>query len=129
MTYLTYDQYRDYGGKLPETEFNQVEFACRKRIDAVTFGRVARLAQADKLPEAVLRCMFALVGLESRVGANAQVETPVVTSFTTDGYSEHYGNAMTAKEAEAAMNSIIRMYLADEVDLCGYPLLYRGVYR
>lgn len=122
--YLTYEEYKNYGGTLSETEFPLMEFKCRKRIDKLTDCRVQKMAS---VPEAVKLCMMSLIKLESAAGTEAQVENPVVTSFSTDGYSESYGKAMGASEASTAMNSTVYSMLYGELDDDGVPLLYRGV--
>lgn len=127
MNYLTQNQYEAYGGKLQGGAFTMLEFKSRKRIDRLTDCRVQPMAEAGDVPEAVRLCMFALIELESKVGASAQVSDPTVTSFTTDGYTEHYGNLPGTAEADATMDKLVKDYLYGVVDSFGVPLLYRGV--
>lgn len=127
MTYLTQDQYAAYGGHLPAAAFIPLELKCRKRIDRLTDCRVQAMAEAGNVPEAVQLCMVALIDLESKVGATAQVTDPSVTSFTTDGYTEQYGNLPNTSVADAQMDKLVQDYLYGEVDGYGVPLLYRGV--
>lgn len=122
--YLTFQEYRSYGGELPQSSFNLLEFMCRKRIDYLTASRVQDMAE---VPEAVKMCILALIPVENKVGVTAQVENPVVTSFNTDGYSESYGKAMGVEDGSRAMNSMVGTYLSGEKDDNGIPLLYRGV--
>ena len=127
MMYLSYEEYKNLGGTLSETDFRMAEFKARKRIDYLTAERVKAMADAGQVPEAVQLCVMSLVNLESKVGTTAQADNPVVTSYTTDGYTEHYGNAMSAAEANTEMDKLVQQLLFGEVDLCGVPLLYRGV--
>lgn len=122
--YLTFAEYQAYGGTLPETSFSLLEFKSRKRIDYVTDSRVQNMAE---VPEAVKLCMMCLISLENSVGVQAQAEKPVVTSFSTDGYSESYGKALGVAAADKSMNVTVREYLYGETDDEGVPLLYRGV--
>ena len=122
--YLTYAEYVERGGTLPETSFNLLEFKSRKRIDYLTASRVQNMAE---VPEAVKMCVMCLISLENAVGVQAQAEKPVVTSFSTDGYSESYGKAMGAADADKSMNAVVGEYLYGEKDDNGVPLLYRGV--
>ena len=122
--YLTYDEYKSYGGTLSETDFPVLEFKCRKRIDRLTDCRVQNMAS---VPEAVKLCMMSLIKLENIVGIEAQAENPVVTSYNTDGYSESYGKALGASEAPQEMNKTVLSMLYGELDDNGVPLLYRGV--
>lgn len=123
--YLTYAEYQEYGGTLPNTAFTPLEFKSRKRIDYLTDSRVQNMAV---VPEAVKLCMMCLISLENSVGVQAQAERPVVTSFSTDGYSESYGKALGTADADKSMNAVVREYLYGETDDDGVPLLYRGVY-
>lgn len=123
--YLTFTEYQAYGGTLPEASFTLLEFKSRKRIDYLTDSRVQNMAE---VPEAVKLCMMCLISLENSVGVQAQAENPVVTSFSTDGYSESYGKALGVADADKSMNTAVREYLYGETDDDGVPLLYRGVY-
>ena len=122
--YLTFEEYQSYGGTASETDFLMLEFRARKRIDRQTFDRVQNMAT---VPEAVKLCMMSLMTIDSKVGVEAQVENPVVTSFNTDGYSESYGKALSAEDADSSMSASIRSMLWGERDDNGVPLLYRGL--
>ena len=125
--YLTFEEYEEYtafGGTLPQASFTLLEFKCRKRIDYLTDNRVQGMAV---VPEAVKLCMMSLIAMENAAGAEAQATNPVVTSFSTDGYSETYGKTMNAADAARSMNDTIRSYLCGEKDDNGVPLLFRGV--
>lgn len=122
--YLTYDEYKALGGSAPETDFALLEFKARKRIDYLTASRVQNMAQ---VPKAVKMCMLSIITVDSAAGAEAQATKPVVTSFNTDGYSESYGKAMSAQDASASINRLIKAGLYGENDDNGVPLLYRGV--
>ena len=122
--YLTFEEYQSYGGTASESVFLMLEFRARKRIDRQTFDRVQNMAT---VPEAVKLCMMSLMTIDSKVGVEAQVENPVVTSFNTDGYSESYGKALSAEDADSSMSASIRSMLWGERDDNGVPLLYRGL--
>ncbi|MDD3337808.1 MAG: hypothetical protein PHS82_03015 [Lachnospiraceae bacterium] len=124
MVYLTYAEYTELGGTLPQSDFTLLEFKCRKRIDKMTDCRVQRMANA---PEAVKLCIMSLIPIESKAGVLAQIENPTVTSYNTDGYSESYGKALGADDAENSMTRVISTTLYGELDDDGVPLLYRGV--
>ncbi len=122
--YLTYAEYQNYGGTASTTDFTMLEFRARKRIDRLTASRVQNM---ETVPEAVKLCMFSLIGIDSKAGAEAQVDKPVVTSFNTDGYSESYGKALSVEDADKTMSASIRSMLWGETDDNGVPLLYRGL--
>lgn len=122
--YLTYQEYRSYGGDLSETAFIPLEFKSRKRIDYLTDSRVQNMAA---VPAAVKLCMYVLIGMESSVGRSEQATLPSVSSFNTDGYSETYSQAMDADTASAQMDALTKEYLYGEKNDNGTPLLYRGL--
>ena len=123
-SYLTYTEYTTYGGTLSPADFMEAEYNARKRIDRLTDCRVQEMAE---VPEAVKRCVFSLIKIDSAAGAEAQISNPTVTSFNTDGYSESYGHALSAQDAEQEMTRRIKTDLYGEVNDHGVPLLYRGV--
>ena len=125
--YLTYEEYQNYGGELPEVDFILFEFRARKRIDYWTDCRVQRMAE---IPKAVKLCMMQIMKFDSKFGVDAQTDHPVVASFNTDGYSESYGSASDqASAAEKSLYKSVRYLLYGENDDNGVPLLYRGVYE
>ena len=77
----------------------------------------------------LITVLLPLIGIEGAAGVEAQLEKPVVTSFSTDGYSESYGKAMGAQDAVQSMNAVIGTSLYGEADDNGVPLLYRGTDR
>lgn len=125
-TYLTYDEYKNYGGTLTEADFNLAEFQARKCIDYVTDCRVQPM---KVVPESVKLCIVTLIKLQAKYGADALADNgALVNSFNTDGYSESYGGASDQIEtANKAMNRKIREMLYGEKDDNGVPLLYRGL--
>ncbi|MBP5410724.1 MAG: hypothetical protein J6Y26_02310 [Lachnospiraceae bacterium] len=122
--YLTYAEYQTYGGTLSPANFDNAEFKARKAIDRLTDCRVREM---NEVPEAVKRCMFSIISIDSAAGAEAQISNPTVTSFNTDGYSESYGHALSADDATKEITKRITTDLYGEVNDYGVPLLYRGV--
>lgn len=127
MTYLSYEEYRAYAPDtdVAETQYAVLEFKARKRIDWWTDSRVQAMSA---VPEAVKLCMKALIDIEQKYGIEAQLESPLIASYNTDGYSESYGSALEQMEAtDKATGKAIRQWLYGETDDEGTPLLYRGV--
>ena len=123
--YLTYAQYQAWGGGLSESAFNLAEIKARSRIDALTRGRVAYMAQ---VPEQVQAAMMEIITVDGTYSASAQAAAPVAASFTTDGYSESYGSAETRTAAiEKQLTGSIETLLDGVTDDEGTPLLYAGV--
>ncbi|MGN0363694.1 MAG: hypothetical protein ACI4ET_12725 [Bilifractor sp.] len=125
-TYLTYDEYKNYGGTLAEDDFRLAEFQARKSIDYITDNRVQPM---KVVPESVKLCIMTLIKVQQKYGADALAgDEALVNSFNTDGYSESYGSAADQiAAARKAMNTKIREMLYGEKDDLGIPLLYRGL--
>lgn len=113
--YLTYDEYKAYGGTLSESDFDRFSFRASSEINNATFGRCKLLAE---IPESVKRCEFELIGYISKNTNNGAVSG--VASFSNDGYSVTYADKKTA---QAQISDIIYTYLADDDN----DLLYCGV--
>ena len=123
--YLTYVQYVQWGGTMSSAAFNLAEIKARARIDAMTQGRVARMAA---VPEQVQAAMMEIIGVDSTYSAGAQAAAPVAASFSTDGYSETYGSAESRTAAiEKQLTASIETLLDGLTDDEGTPLLYAGV--
>ena len=123
--YLTYAQYTAWGGTMAESEFPLAELKARKRIDALTQGRVANMAE---VPEEVRAAMMEIIAVDSTYSASAQSAAPVAASFTTDGYSESYGSAESRTAAiEKQLTAQIETLLDGVTDDDGTPLIFAGV--
>lgn len=123
--YLTYEEYRDYGGTLDEAAFGPAEYRARKRIDELTDGRVARMRE---VPEGVKLAVLLVINTEGAVGPEALADGPAVAAFNSDGYSERYEGASARIAAvEGQLNAGLRRLLSWIWDDRGVPLLFRGV--
>lgn len=128
--YLSYDDYLDRGGEMDEAAFAAAELRARKRVDALTAGRVAALAARGDVPEAVKLAMLTAIRADGAVGAEALAASDRPVAFTTDGYSERYDGAgeRTAAVERQLAAELVRL-LTGEVGADGVPLLYRGIGR
>lgn len=123
--YLTYDEYKQFGGTLAEDAFALAEFKARSRIDWLTMCRVQNM---QTVPDAVKMAMLCIIKVDSKYSADAQADSAIVASYSTDGYSESYGGASEQAEAadKAVVSEVSRM-LFGVLDDTGTPLLYRGL--
>lgn len=125
--YLTYEEYRAFGGTLDEAAFGPAEYRARKRIDELTDGRVGRMRQ---VPEGVKLAVLMVIKAEGAVGAEALADAPAVAAFTSDGYSERYeGASERIANLEEQLNDGLRRLLSWIWDDHGVPLLFRGVHE
>lgn len=135
--YLTYLEYKAYGGTLDETTFNDVAFEAASMIDWYTFNR---LQNDTEYPEAVKRCMYSIIkyviaqqqvsGIASDNANNSGVNAGIV-SHSNDGVSESF-NILSAKDVidagKSQIKQLINQYLSSVVNSLGQKVLYRGVY-
>ena len=128
--YLSYDDYLDRGGEMDEAAFEAAELRARKRIDRLTAGRVAALAAAGAVPEAVKLAMLAAMRADGAVGAAALAASERPVAFATDGYSERYdGAGERVRAVEKQLSAELVRLLSGEYGADGAPLLYRGLGR
>ena len=59
--YLTFDDYKEMGGTLEESEFIRNEYAARREIDFMTFQRLKGITP---VPEELRMCIFELIQRE-----------------------------------------------------------------
>lgn len=126
--YLTYDEYEDMGGGMDAALFPRFEAKARKRIDAMTFGR---LQGENDVRECVKHCVFELVQAMHEDEANVGFSGREISSMSNDGVSVTYasGNSQTGAQngSGARYAGIVRTWLAGETDACGNNILYAGV--
>ena len=123
--YLTYEEYVALGGDMGAADFTLAEFKARSRIDWLTLGRVQYM---QTVPEEVKLAMMVLIKVDSKYSADAQAGNAIVSSFSTDGYSESYGGASEqSSTAQAQANKEVCKMLFGVLDDAGVPLIYRGL--
>lgn len=123
--YLTYDEYLQYGGTMDEDEYVIAEFKARSRIDWLTLGRVQNMRT---VPEEVKLAILAIMKVDSKYSADAQSDSAIVASFSTDGYSESYGGiSEQSGNAQKQLNMQVTKMLFGVLDDYGEPLIYRGL--
>ena len=123
--YLTFDEYKSYGGQQSEPAFGRLAYQASAMVDARTFGR---LVDVETVPESVKRLIFELVGLLGNQDISAEGYTGVVSSEGNDGYSLTMaaGTIPTTAETSEKAYSLIETYLVNEKTAEGVPLLYCG---
>jgi hypothetical protein len=134
--YLTYEEYQNMGGTLNETAFADFEFEARTQVDWYTF---TRLQNETELPEAVKRCVYALIRLlqdkqQAMVVGGTSADGTVqagIASQSNDGVSVSF-NTLSARDlvdmSKDAIESTVQRYLQGVTDSLGRKVLYRGVY-
>lgn len=150
--YISYTEYQNMGGTLDESSFNEYEFEARTIVDWYTFNR---LQKDTEFPEAVQRCMYALIKLaklkadamllgsqttqttDSQGNVTTVTTNATIASQSNDGVSVSY-NAVSASEVFNALQSqaqgnvletTVKRYLQGVTNQLGRKLLYRGIYE
>ena len=134
--YLSYEEYQNMGGTLNDTAFSEYEFEAESLVDWYTFNR---LQKQTTYPEAVKRCVYALIKLSATkagaltLGDDGQEGTVsgAIASQSNDGVSVSY-NVLSASEAFKLCNdevgNTVKRYLQNVTNELGRKVLYRGFY-
>lgn len=123
--YLTYDQYKDLGGQIPEAAYEIYAARADAIITRMTHGRIRN---EDPVRACVRYAAYALTEAiydDVRQGADGRA----ITSVSNDGVSVSYasGSLPAAAEQMQRYTGIARLYLEFETDANGVYLLYAGV--
>lgn len=144
--YLSYDEYKEYGGTLDEATFRDLEFDAETEINWYTFNRLKRdewksILETDELK----RCVYQLIRLKqmetellasSAGGAGWGIgwtKEAGITQESNDGVTTKY-NTVSAGDLMAYFNGgktkvdLINKYLNGVLNELGRSILYRGVY-
>lgn len=135
--YLTFEEYQEMGGALDEGVYNNYEFKAESIINWYTFNR---LANDTVYPEAVKKCMFALISIlvnqDNALNAVGDLEdgsgsAQSIASQSNDGVSVSY-NVLGASDAYklcgSEIDGLIKRSLQYVTNELGRRLLYRGLY-
>ena len=137
--YLSYDDYREYGGTLDRTTFTDYSFEAAAQIDWYTYNRLQN-EDYDKIDERVKRCMYYIISKIELIqrfqsstggGSSSTGVTAGIASQSNDGVSISYNILSAADTVDSARDEIKRMIniqLQGVKNSLGRRVLYRGVY-
>lgn len=114
--YLTYSEYVELGGTIPEMPFNLLEYEARRKIDIRTQNRLKNIDSED-IPQEVKLCEYAMINsINNYLSTTSEVANKGnVASESTDGYSVSYLTSAQISEVikskNAELEDIIRNYL------------------
>ena len=127
MLYLTYEDYHNtFGGLLTEQQYAVFGARASAVIDRLTLGRAepALTEHPDLIGPLEAACFQIADTLHSKYQALQRAAGGIAGASTTDGYSEQYTDAQTARRAaEIGCRDLLRDALGADV----YGLLYQGV--
>lgn len=115
--YLTYNEYRQIGGDIPEMSFNMFEYKAEKKIDEYTFGRFRKL---NEFPKELKMCVYELIS-----EYNKEKDVGNITSESDGEYSVSY-SGYSKEEMESNITGTIKTWLSN-TKVNGVPALYCGV--
>ena len=122
MTYLTYEEYSNIGGRLDLTAFNRnIDRVCGI-IDNATHNRIECMAEVPQRAKALCRD---LVEYLARYSTSDMVVSSRSQSAGGVSESESYATK-TADDVYGDIQNMLYDYLGNEKDDKGTPLLYRG---
>ncbi len=129
--YLTYSEYVELGGTIPEMPFNLLEYEARRKIDIRTQNRLKNIDSED-MPQEVKLCEYAMINsINNYSSTTSEVANKGnVASENTDGYSVSYLTSAQISEVikskNAELEDIIRNYLLGVV-VNDEHIMYVGV--
>ena len=146
MSYLSFEEYTEYGGTLDEASFQDLEYDAESTINWYTFNRLKKPQWADVLgSDELKRCMYQLIRwkqmenellVSSNGGAGwgvAWTKEAGITQQSNDGVSTSY-NVLSSGELLDYFNGtktkadLVNRYLGSIVNDLGQSILYRGYY-
>lgn len=144
--YLNFDDYKEMGGALEETEFRDLEYDAESTVNWYTFNRLRKPEWSSVLnSEDLKRCMYQLIRwrqmeIELLASSNGSAGWGVgwkkeagITQQSNDGVSTSY-NVLSSGELLAQFSGaktkedIVNRYLNGIVNDLGRSILYRGLY-
>lgn len=129
--YLTYSEYVELGGTIPEMPFNLLEYEARRKIDIRTQNRLKNIDSED-IPQEVKLCEYAMINSISNYSSTTSevANKGNVASESTDGYSVSYLTSAQISEVikskNAELEDIIRNYLLGVI-VNDEHIMYAGV--
>lgn len=123
LSYLTFEQYQQLGGKCTEDAFPNLQFDTETKMDYITDGRLSKLMNTlEEVPEVVQRLEVKLIDIIMNIDTSKQ-SAGNVTSYSNG--IESFGYATDKDSEEYIWNKFKNIML--EYLYPAYPqLFYRG---
>lgn len=123
MSYLTYDEYLNMGGKPCDSAFFSYLFDVESKLNYLTNNRIKNL---DEIPDSVKKLTFKLISLyDANFSHDPNSQTRNLTSYSNGIESFSYDNSNNTSAGSTSfdnrINAIVKEYLSDHPEL-----LYRG---
>lgn len=129
--YLTYEEYKLYGGTVDETTYNSIIYEAQACVDYATFNR---LKNEVEIPVEVKVCLTNIINLVNRkykLLLAQNEDDKEVMSMSNDGVSVSY-NTISANDViskvDYQIKQTIQLFLSGVKNSEGKLLTYRGLY-
>lgn len=144
--YLNFDDYKEMGGTLDETQFRDLEYDAESTVNWYTFNRLKKPEWSKVLgSDELKRCMYQLIRwqqmeIELLASSNGSAGWGVgwkkeagITQQSNDGVSTSYnvlssGELLAKFDGAKTKEDVVERYLNGIVDGLGRSILYRGYY-
>ena len=114
-SYITYEEYTELGGKLPEDSFTYIERKAQRYLDNFTFNRIQCYTI---IPDVVKECLVELISIiQSKEDFNSEIGN--ISSYSNSVEDISYNNK-SEKDYASEMYSVV-------VDILPNYLVCRGV--
>ena len=123
MKYLTFEEYKNLGGKCSEDVFPSLQFDTESKMDYITSGRLSRMIdEIESVPEAVQMLEVKLIDIEDEHRTESNQKTGI-SSYSNGIESFSYDTSKDSEEFIAEkFSTLMKQYLYAD-----YPeLFYRG---
>ena len=123
MKYLTFEEYKNLGGKCSKDVFPSLQFDTESKMDYITSGRLSKMIdEIESVPESVQMLEVKLIDIEY-ASSNSEKQVTGVTSYSNGIESFGYDTSKDSEEMLAEkFSTLMKQYLYPE-----YPeLFYRG---
>ena len=114
-SYITYEEYTELGGKLPEDSFTYIERKAQRYLDNFTFNRIQCYTI---IPDVVKECLVELISIiQSKEEFNSEIGN--ISSYSNSVEDISYNNK-SEKDYASEMYSVV-------IDILPNYLVCRGV--
>ena len=123
MKYLTFEEYKNLGGKCSEDVFPSLQFDTESKMDYITSGRLSRMIdEMESIPESVQMLEVKLIDIEDEHRTESNQKTGI-SSYSNGIESFGYDTSKDSEEFIAEkFSTLMKQYLYAD-----YPeLFYRG---
>lgn len=108
LVYLTYDEYKDYGGQVTEANFPPLNRRAQQVLDYITFNRIPKCwSSHDELPQYIITTMVDLVDKVDYAKSQSS-DNRVITKYSNGVETLDYSVVNTSSIYEEANQLVVQ---------------------